>query len=146
MNKKALSDLVAIVSIISVSILAISILSYYIINSSNSLLLSPEKSCLDLKLSDTLKIESVCYNLDKSETQTIIKRSLKSPEIEDIDFIISSDTNTEHWKAGRGCENCKLPKEGESKIYSLDSVDSREKTLYLLIDNCEMDKKVISVC
>ena len=146
MKNKGLSDLIAIVSIIAVSILAISILSYYVINSSKSLQLSPEVSCLDLQLNEALKIENVCFNIEKKETQTTIKRSLKSSEITSIDLVISSNTEKEKWRVGEGCENSKLPNEGESKVYSLDSKDSREKTIYLLADNCEMDRKVIRAC
>ena len=145
MNKKAIAPAISIVLIILISILAIGILSTYIIKSSKSLQLSPESSCLDLKLNQALKIESACYNETTNEVRTNINRALNT-ELSTMDFTLSSTDKTEKWLAGNSCLNCNIPEEGESKTYYLDSTSTEKRTLIISTSSCELDRKEVNVC
>lgn len=145
MNKKAIAPVISVTLIILISILAVGILSTYIIKSSKSIQLSPETSCLDLKLNQALKINSVCYNETTNEVKTNINRVLNT-QLFTIDFTLSSTDKTEKWKVGGSCLNCKLPEEGESKTYYLDSTSTEKRTLILSTVSCELDRKEVNIC
>lgn len=146
MNKKALSSVIAVTLIILVSVIAVAIISTYIIKSVKSVQLSPESSCLDLKINQALKIESACYNSSNNEVKTTINRGLNTQQISQIDFTVSSLDKTERWEVGGQCVNCKLPEEGESKTYYLDSTSTEKRTIIISTSSCELDRIEIKPC
>ncbi|MDO8564335.1 MAG: hypothetical protein Q7R87_04980 [Nanoarchaeota archaeon] len=146
MNKKALAPVIATTLIILVSIIAVGIISTYVIKSVKSVQLSPESSCLDLKINQALKIETTCYNIIDNEVKTTIKRAINTQQISTIDFTISSLDKTEHWQVGGTCLNCKLPDEGESKTYYLAPSDFDKGELIISVSSCELDRKEIKPC
>ena len=146
MNKKALAPVIAVTLIILLSVLAVGIISTYVIKSVKSVQLSPESSCLDLKINQALKIETACYNTSNNEIKTTIKRAINTPQLSTIDFTVSSLDKTERWEVGGSCLNCKLPEEGESKVYDLDSTSTEKRTLILSTQSCELDRKEIFAC
>lgn len=146
MNKRALSSVIAVVLLISISIIAVGIISTYVITSSKSIQLSPESSCLDLKINQALKIESVCYNSTIKEIKTTIKRNINTEQISSIDFTHISENKKEKWEVGGQCLNCKLPEQGESKLYNLAPSDFEGGELILSTSSCELDRKEIKEC
>ncbi len=148
MNKKALSSVIAVVLLISISILAVGILSTYVIKSSKSIQLSPESSCLDLKINQALKIESVCYDskLAIKEIKTTIRRNINTEQISSLSFTHIIENKRERWEVGGTCANCKLPEQGESKVYNLAPSDFEGGELILSTSSCELDRKEIKPC
>lgn len=146
MNKNGISSTIAVVMLILIASISVALISVYIINSSKSIQLSPESSCLDLKLSTALKIESACYNKETNEVKVIVSRNINTEQLSKIDFAILSSDKIEKWEVGGSCLNCRLPEQGESKIYDLDSTSIEQRTIILFIDGCELDKKDIPAC
>lgn len=148
MNKKALSGVIAVILLISISILAVGIISTYVIKSSKSVQLSPESSCLDLKINQALKIESACYDSTSAikEIKTTIKRNINTEQISNIDFTHIIENKKERWEVGGQCETCKLPEQGESKIYNLAPSDFEGGELIISSSSCELDRKEIKPC
>lgn len=146
MNKKALSSVIATTLIILVSIIAVTIISTYVIKSVKSVQLSPESSCLDLKINQALKIESACYNSVNNEIKTTIKRNINTEQISSIDFTHVIENKKERWQVGGSCANCKLPEQGESKLYNLAPSTFEAGELIISVSSCELDRKEIKPC
>jgi archaellum component FlaF (FlaF/FlaG flagellin family) len=146
MNKKALSGVIAVVLLISLSILAVGIISTYVIKSSKSVQLSPEYSCLDLKINEAIKIESACYNSNIKEIKTTIKRNINTDQISSIKFTHIAENKKEAWEVGGSCLNCKLPEQGESKLYNLAPSDFSSGELIISSSSCELDRIKIKEC
>lgn len=122
MNKKALSQVVATVLIVMLSIIAASTIGYIVIDLAKAPSLSPQASCLDISLLKPVKIESACYNNKTSEIELKMSRSMENLEISSLSFMFSSQAgSSKKWLCSSDCANCNVLQKGETKIYYLNA-------------------------
>lgn len=146
MNKKAISAIISAVMMILIGIVAVTMISVYIYDATNSLQLSPEVSCLELKSTQSFTIEKACYSQDSKEIEILIKRSFNSPDLESLNIISTSINETEKWEIQGNCKHCKLPDKGNSEWYYISSNFIEDKTLSLYSSGCVLDSKKINIC
>ena len=83
-NKKALSQIIATILILIITIIAFSVLSIIIINTTKTVSLSPQLSCFNLKTKQILSIEKVCYNQQTHDIEISINRKIDEVKINEI--------------------------------------------------------------
>jgi len=133
-NKKGISNIVASVFLIALTVIAVSLLSATI---SKTINLSPQMSCLDLKLNPPVQIEKAC--LDSTLTTRLFLKAKSSSDIGSLEVI----TNNARYLIGEGCGICKLPKEGETKLYPL---SEQASLVSIKINDCIIETKPVTSC
>jgi len=141
-NKKALSTIIASLIIILLSITAVSIIWITIKGLTNSVALSPEINCLNIKIQPLIKINSACYNPENKQIEVELKRNLEEMQINSISIL--SDSSSE-WKCSSTCGNCLILNPGETKTYFL-SEESKPNEITFGIENCITETKEIKNC
>ncbi|MAG27998.1 hypothetical protein CMI47_20930 [Candidatus Pacearchaeota archaeon] len=139
MNKKALSNIVAVSLIILLSIAAISLLSVYVFDIIKSPALSPEYSCLNLQLEPPIQIQKACYSSETSEIQLTLKRSSDDLTIDALDFILDNEA----WCCGVDCPNCEILSQDTTKTYYFPETSD---SISLTFQNCLLDEQEIQAC
>ncbi|MEK6878347.1 MAG: hypothetical protein AABY22_02000 [Nanoarchaeota archaeon] len=141
MKNKGLSEVVSVVVIILISIMAITILAAVVFKIANSPKLSPEYSCLDLKIKNVASVESACYNQNTKDLEIKIKRNLAEQQISNIEFI----TDNNHFVCGDFCSSCKiLSQESAQKYYIY--TENKPAEVSIKINNCLISTKEIELC
>ncbi len=119
MNKKAISGMVATVSVIAIAI-ALGVLAGSLIISPIKLNLGPEISCTQLELQSPLTINSACYDGRTDEVRVSISRPLDGAEINEFSFTLSSTAVAQYnVQCGDLCGTCTLLHKGETRFYRL---------------------------
>ncbi len=143
-NKKGLSDTVATLLIIFLSVIAVILVASYVNKLVKSPSLSPEMSCFNLQLNTPIIIDNACYNLSTKDAEVTLKRSSDEMPIESLDFALSSNYSSSNWHCGRECQNCKLLDYGK-KTYYFNS-ENKPNLIILKINNCVAESKEIKEC
>jgi len=133
-NKKGLSEVIAITIIILLGIIAVSavyVAVYPIID------LSPEISCAELSLTFPQPIEAkkACYNTATSQAELTIFRQTDH-EIKTINFLFSTG---EKFYCGEDCSNVRIPEEGETQTYYFSLPYSSGMKLTYGINECPLN-------
>lgn len=150
-NKKALSNVVAVLLITLISVTAVSVLY-----SQLRPILSPEKalapafSCFDFKLNQPVTIQNACFNsetrkfeISLSQKQDISSHSLK--------FSFIQENNGEEWLCGGLCSSCIINSNSSNSVYylPLDNIPFNAENspkLLLSISGCQIDSRQLSIC
>jgi len=140
-NKKALSNIIGTLIIISLVLVAISVIWITISGLINNVSLSPEINCLDLKLQQGVTIDSACYNSETKQIETNLKRSLNKFNINSL----SLTSETEEWECSSDCGNCIILNEGQIKKYYLPA-ENLAKEISLTIGSCFIETKNLGIC
>lgn len=146
-NKKAVSNIVAAVSIFLLALVLVSVVSYAfnkIISAPN---LAPAMSCLEMQTSFPLSIQKSCFNAETNNTEITLKRKLGT-EINEFDFLITTPSETSVWFAGPGCENCEVMPEGQVQTYYIpQKINTNENNkVGISINDCLIQTRDILNC
>ncbi len=143
-NKKALSDIVAVVMIIALSVIAAGLVWAYISPSISGL--SPEFNCLNAQIDQLLKIENACFNTATGDVELTISRTLNpSYNINNIEFsIINQDGSVDNYYCGQGCNGAEILSPGSIKTYYFTSSNSQPTEIFVGADGCNLDSLVIN--
>ena len=139
-NKKGLSEVIATLIMIMLSLIAISMVWITVQSLTKKIQFSPEISCLDIQTKMPLQISSACYNSETKETQFTIERNLENINIENLYF----QTNYK-WCCGLNCPNCKILDKGTTKTYFL-SEETKPKDASVFIENCLVETRTVGDC
>ena len=148
LNKKAVSDIIATVSLVLLALLAVSILGAVINKVVNSAQLSPQMSCLEMKTSPPIEITKACYNSSSpnKDLQVTLKRKI-STSIFSLDFIVSSASESSRWAVGGTCADSILLESGQTETYLIGPVSIAENIkISLEVDNCLLETEIIREC
>jgi hypothetical protein len=144
LNKRAVSDIVAIVLIISLSLIAVSLVFAYL--KPLILDLSPEFDCTKAKLKQALKIESACYDPQTNDVVLEIERKFDKNIINRIDFSIQSlDNSNEKFYCGENCNGALLLNPGETKKYFFET-SGIPSSISISVRGCFLDTSEIKQC
>lgn len=142
-KKRAISDVVAVVLILSISILSLTILAFYINQIVHKPSLSPEKKCLDMQLKSPIRIEDSCFNVKTSDVEVVLKRESESEfDFRSLDFILDFENDRSRWRCGESesCEECILLDEGERKTYYFDVKEfGKPESVKIVVSGCIVD-------
>ena len=146
-NKKAVSNIVAVVSLVLLALALVSVLSYAFNKIIAAPQLAPAMSCLEMQTSFPLSIQKACFNAETNQTEITLKRKLDT-EINSFDFLITTPAETSEWHAGPGCESCEVLSEGQVKTYYIEQkINTNENNKAgVLISNCLIQTKNILSC
>ena len=148
LNKKALSDIIATISLILLAILAVGILGFTINKVISNAQLSPQMSCLEMKTSPPIEIIKSCYNSlsPDQDLQITLKRKI-STNIFSLDFIVSSASESSRWAVGGTCADSMLLEPGQTETYLIGPVSIAENSkISVEVDNCLLETKTIREC
>jgi len=146
-NKKGISEVVAVVLIILISIVAISILFVVV---RQQLDFSPQLSCTELQIKQVFGIKDACLDEASGKVITTLKRSFDDTQINSIGFTISF-ANEEKINSicdgpfGLSCgSDCLIPKAGETKKFYLDITgQSNPESLLIKANGCVLQNTEI---
>ena len=144
-NKKGLSDIIAVVMVIGMSIAVLALLGTFLFNLvGETAQLAPAVSCFEM----TSKIESVCYDDSNSDLQIKLRRGLSDEGIFSFKFSIESAGNADLYYCGEQCgEQCTIPGIGETKILNLNlQASTPEKITLFANENCNLGTKKVLSC
>ncbi|MBS3088380.1 hypothetical protein J4402_01220 [Candidatus Pacearchaeota archaeon] len=146
-NKKAVSDHIAIVSVVLLALIFVSVMSYVFNKITAAPELAPAVSCLEMQTSFPLAIQNSCFNSETNQIEATLKRKLGT-EINSFDFSITTPSETSAWHAGPGCEGCEVLSEGQVKTYYIEqNINAGENNkIGVLINNCLIQTKEILPC
>ena len=140
-NKKGLSQIIAMVIFILLSISAIGIL----IPSIRNIAQAPEEpllsvtSCIQLQQSPST-IESTRYN--EGILEIVVKRSSIN-EIESFDFVLETESQSSRFKCGPSCGGaCNIQSPGQEKTFYFE-IQNIQNVKFLVNGDCEMDEKAV---
>lgn len=146
-NKKGLSDVIAVVSLILIGIVAIGIVSVYVLDFASKPDLSPTINCLDLQTNQHLSLKSQCYDYSKKEAVIELFRSAQLEELNEINVVLKSESKDSKWVIGGNCEGCLLVEKGGSKKYYFDLKDEHKpESVEIYIGDCRLDSKLFDSC
>ena len=137
-NKRGVSNIIATILIILVSVAAVGILWFYITNTIKPAL-SPENSCFDFSINSPIKIDSACFNPASGNIEIKITRSFDSPPLNNLNFFINSDSISHGWSCSNACGTCSILNKGESKKYYFNSENQNNTKVYVQSDKCLLD-------
>jgi hypothetical protein len=149
MNKKALSDVIAEVLLISLTIAAIGVVGYLImpmIKSDTNL--SPVISCIDLKSSSPLTIQDTCFNQQTKDIELKVARIAKDLDINELSFTIKSNNDIKSFICNSNCTSCEIIQSGKVKTYLFSySGFNNPTSLTISINGCETNNiEINKVC
>ena len=145
LNKKALSEIVANILMILLSITLIALVSSSIFSLVKNPNLSPGTSCPIIQFNQPIKIDSVCYNEEKQEVElTLSRNSDEKIKIESLKFIISDNSASESFSCSSSCGNCEILNNGEKKTYYINTLNNKKASL--IANNCILEEKEIIKC
>lgn len=138
MEKKALSNIIASVMLILLSITAVSLVSVSI---RKQIDFSPQLSCFDLKL-NSVSIEKSCYNQSSGITEITLNRKFNS-KFKSIELSVKNSAGSSLYRIGEGCLSSSLLEEGETKTYL---IQEKADSIILRIEDCAIESKKVSPC
>jgi len=145
-GKKAISEVIATVFLITLSIAAASIIGYFIFPMVNQATnLAPTVSCIELKTSPIITISNACFNEQTREIELTLKRDTKEITINTISFIVRSIDHVKSFKCGLDCSNCNLLNKGTEKKYFFSFPNFKDYVdLTYALDDCEIKTERIN--
>jgi hypothetical protein len=144
LNKKALSNIVISILLVLLAIIAVSFVALTL----NKLIkpnLSPELSCLDLQIGQSIIIQKACYNSTTSDVEVTLRRSIDT-EIDSLDFTINMQGESSSWSCSSFCSDCSILGKGEIKTYYFhveNFNNNEENTIKVLTGSCLLDSRNI---
>jgi len=147
-NKKAVGNVVATLSILLLTIVLVSIVSVTFNQILATPQLAPAMSCLQMQTSFPLQIQKACQNQITNQTEITLKRKLDT-DMTEFDFFITTPTETSTWCCGaEECPDCDVQPEGQIKTYYLNqTLDTNQNNkVGILLDNCLIQTKNIGSC
>src|SRR3989338_1138117 len=140
-NKKALSDVVSTILLVSVSIFLFTVAALTINQLLNEPALSPAQSCAEINLRGIIQIKSACYNDQTREIEVFLVRSLSNSDIGSLDFVLNTNTDSKSWTCNSNtCGNCDVLNAGEQKRYYLSVQElGGRPTISVAMPNCLLE-------
>jgi hypothetical protein len=148
LNRKGVSNLIATMLIILLSIASVGLLWVYVTNTIKPAL-SPENSCFDFGINPPVKIDSACFNPESENIEIKLTRSFDSTTLNNLNFIINSNSFSNSWSCSNACNTCSILNKGESKKYyfNFDSNNTQNLKVYVQSGNCLIDSlNVKEIC
>lgn len=148
LNKKAISNVLAAVLLVPLSIIALVFLAVVTTNSIQDSFLSPKFSCPQIQIKNPILTQDVCYNISTQDVELKIKRGFNI-YIDSLDFVINTGTQSSRWHCSTSCPDCGVQDEGETKTYyfHIGSFNNNEEnTIHVLTESCLLDTKDIVEC
>ncbi len=143
LNRRGISNLVAAVVLILVGIVSVTIV--FMSLNSFAAKLSPQLSCTELEITNSLRIKSACYNSLSNEIEIVIDRGLQDDlSISRLEFTGAGF----NWLCGGACHSdCTVLDTGSSKKYYL-SLEGRNlpEEVALGVNGCSLVSSKIDVC
>ncbi len=143
LNRRGVSNLVAAVVLILVGIVSVTIV--FISLNSFAAKLSPQLSCTELEIKNSLRIESACYNSLSNEIEIIVDRGIQ----DDVSIVRLEFTGAGlDWLCGGSCSSdCNVLETGSSKKYYL-SLEGRSlpEEIVLAVNGCSLVSSKIDIC
>lgn len=141
-NKKGISEVVAVVFIVFISIIAISIL---FVSIRQLVDFSPQLSCTQLQIKQVFEIKDACFDADNNKVITTLKRSLDDTEILSIEYAISSETDRFEFSCGFSCGGCFIQDPGSTKTFYLDviGIQGIPESLLIKANGCALQNTEI---
>jgi hypothetical protein len=144
-NKKGLSQIIATVIFIVLSISAIALLFPAVKNLTEraGAELSPIASCIQMQQSRST-IQGVTYiEKDGENYLTITVKRSPIHEIESFDFILETETESQRFRCGLHCGGaCNIQGPNQEKTFYFD-IENVQSVKLLVNENCEMDEKAV---
>jgi len=131
---KAQAGVVSIIAFIAVAAILVSVIAYSIKSAAPSL--SPIV-CTEESVKSSLTLKSLCLDTNAQQVQVSIKRDITSPEINILDFSLSSAAGKAEWRCANTCGDCAVLNAGEEKIYYLNEIPEGKTTLEILSNGCK---------
>ncbi len=149
LNKRAMSNLIFSVFLILLGTAIIATL-FLIINTliTEKVDLSPDSSCLQLRLNNQLEVKSSCYNQNTNQIELTLKASTNSKNLNSLEFnIVSNNKISQKLSCGLTCSQCQVQEAGETKTYFLpSSQESNVKEIFISQNNCELTRSIVNIC
>jgi len=148
MNKKAVSNIIATVSILLLALVLIYLVSLTVSKIVSAPQLAPQLSCLEMQTSFPIEIQKSCYNTQTKEIEVTVKRKLAT-NLTTFDFVLTTPAESSAWCVGLSCcETCELLSEGEVKTYFIpEELDANETNkVGIMINDCLIQTKNINSC
>ena len=147
LNKKAISNLLASVSLVLLTIFAVAAVGVAFNKIISAPTFSPELSCLELQSNLPIKMKSACFNEQTQKVEVTLQRSLKEFEIPVLNFKLSSKTESSAWVCKPDCCDCDIVVPGATKTYYLELENLPEQSeMNLNVLNCFVHTKEIKIC
>ena len=148
-NKKALSETISVVLLVSVSLALFGVAALTINQFLNEPALSPTQSCAEINLKGIIQIKSACYNNQTREIEVFLARSLSNSDIGSLDFVLNTNMGSKSWAcSSNSCGNCAVLNAGEQKFYYLNVGElGSNPTISIAMPNCLLETvNVIESC
>jgi len=145
LNKKGISDVIAVTILLAMTITSLFLFGYFILDlSKETAQLAPAVSCFEMNS----KIESVCYDEEKTELKIKLKRGLSDEGINSFMFSVESAGKSDSYYCGEKCGqgSCEIPGKGETKTLYLILETFPEKIHLIANENCNLGEKEIKAC
>lgn len=140
LNKKGVSEIVQVMSIIALSVVALWSVGSYVLSLSQDLEknLSPVVDCVQLKT----RLTNACLNSEGK-----LEVTLNKPSTDNLDKIFLTGENGFKTSCGEGCSTC-IFKEGTKKIFLENSNLQIGNKIYLTTETCQtpLSELKISPC
>ena len=141
-NKKGLSQIIAVVILIMLSMASVSILFPVVrdIASSPEKQLAPLVSCLDIQASSP-EIKSAVFDDETGELEIRIEKTAVDDYTTSFDFIVSSNQDSERFTCGEFiCDQCVIQNSGETKTFYLKTSPgfNAEEVTLIVNSQCEV--------
>jgi len=137
-NKRGLSNLIATVFIILLSMTAITILSTQILSLIRSPALAPEASCPVIISKKLIQVTNACYNQETGEIELTLIKNHNEININSLRFLLDGES----YLCGDSCGTCQIIASDLQTYY----FDKKANQVTIFIDNCLTETKEINNC
>ncbi len=140
LNKKGISEIVQVMSILALSVIAIGTVGSYVLDLSHNLEknLSPVVDCVQLQT----RITNACLTPDGK-----LKVTINKPSTDNLDKMFLTGENGFKTSCGGGCSTC-IFQDGTKTIFLENSNLQPGNKLYLTTENCQnpLSESTIASC
>ncbi len=140
LNKKGVSEIVQVMSIVALSVIALWSVGSYVLDLSRDLesSLSPVVDCVQLQT----QITKTCINLDGK-----LEININKPSTDNLNKILLTGENGFKTSCGNGCNTCLL-QDGTKTIFIENSNLKSGDKIYLTTETCQspISESIISIC
>jgi len=143
MNKRAMSEVVTIVLLVSFVLIMVGVVFALVINLKDDVLMAPKK-CLDFTISQPVKIQEACFNSSSQEVIVTLFRERQDPEISKLGFVFETEEGSEKFTCSDFCGNCEILKTSQQKRYFIQVNNSKKLTF--LINDCLIKSVDLTPC
>jgi len=148
LGKKGLAEVIGAIALILITSAAAVLIAGHVneVLLSSEIQLSSQSTCLDWQSNLVVKMNSACYNSESGDLELVLTRKVTSLEVSQLDFAISSESDSESYSCGNSCGNCNVLGLGATKTYYFASEDNIGGRAIVHIDGCRLDEQEIRVC